>query len=184
MVKLLPAVRPSLNDRHLGDWIHHPSRRMQQSPRLSAFALAHLPRHHACPAFVAASLPRHSICAAQHPPNIVHPERSEVPCAIARLVRDESAFLFRSVTSALAASQSPVDTTRVLPYSAPANDFANPSPPSSSRHRAALDEVCIADSLTQDSHHPLAQRPSGFFVFRAQVAQTLLSVHHFNIGTM
>jgi hypothetical protein len=25
--------------------------------------------------------------------------------------------------------------------------------------------VCIADSLTQASHHPLAQRPSGFFVF-------------------
>jgi hypothetical protein len=59
-----------------------------------------------------------------------------------------------------------VDTIHRLPYSAPANESASPSPPSSSRHSAAFDEVCIADSLTQDSHHPLAQRPSGFFVFK------------------
>ena len=79
--------------------------------------------------------------------NNCHPERSE-----------GSAFRFLSTIS-------PVDTIRRLPYSASANDFANPSPPSSSRHSAALDELCVADSLTQDSHHPLAQRPSGFFVF-------------------
>jgi hypothetical protein len=40
--------------------------------------------------------------------------------------------------------ESPVDTIAFILYSARANDLANPSPPSSSRHSAAFDEVCIA----------------------------------------
>ncbi len=126
-----PLNLPLLDVLCLGDWIHLPSDKMQESRPTQ----------------------RSTIQSTR--PNHCHHERSEVLCAIAcllrdvlfgiaRLLRDESAFLFRSVTSAPAASQSPVDTTRVLPYSAPANEPANPSPPSSSRHSAALDEVCIA----------------------------------------
>jgi hypothetical protein len=138
---------------HLGDWIHPPSPRMQQSPRFPADTSALSPCRLSA-TFLAASLPRHSAGCTHQPTNISNPERSE-----------GSAFLLATIASPLAPSHSAVDTSRVLPYSAPANEPANPSPPSSSRHRAALDEVCIADSLTQDSHHPLAQRPSGFFVF-------------------
>src|ERR1700755_3127803 len=97
------------DDLHLGDWIHDPYPRMQESPVPPPIAI---------------------------PPECIgecHPERSE-----------ESA-LFGSITPTLSPVRSTVDTTRVLPYSAPANDFANPSPPSSSRHSAAFDEVCIAD---------------------------------------
>ena len=107
---LSPLIDTSfLDDMRLGDWIHHPSHRLQQS---------------------------HAASRAERPStarNICHPERSE-----------GSAFLLASITSTLAASQSPVDTSPFLPYSAPANDFASPSPPSSSRHSAALDDVCIA----------------------------------------
>src|SRR5580704_3561556 len=142
------------NDMHLGDWIHPPSSRMQQSPRFPADTSALSPCRLSA-TFIAASLPRHSAGCTHQPKNICNPER-----------REGSAVLPRRATSTTVARQSAVDTTHRLPYSAPANEPANPSPPSSSRHRAALDEVCIADSLTQDSHHPLAQRPSGFFVFR------------------
>jgi hypothetical protein len=46
--------------------------------------------------------------------------------------------------SAAIKRDSAVDTLHRLPYSALGNEFTNPSPPSSSRHSAALDEVCIA----------------------------------------
>ncbi len=94
---------------HLGDWIHDPYPRMQESP-----------------------VP---------PPTAIPPERLG-ECYPER--NEGSAFLSGSIIPTLLPSQSPVDTTRVLPYSAPANDFASPSPPSSSRHSAALDDVCIA----------------------------------------
>jgi hypothetical protein len=117
---------------HLGDWIHPPSSRMQQSPRFPADTSALSPCRLSA-TFIAASLPRHSAGCTHQPTNICNPERSE-----------GSAFLLATIASPLAPSHSPVDTTRVLPYSAPANDFASPSPPSSSRHSAALDDVCIA----------------------------------------
>jgi len=120
------------NDMHLGDWIHPPSPRMQQSPRFPADTSALSPCRLSA-TFLAASLPRHSAGCTHQPTNISNPERSE-GCN----------FLSHRATSAPAAQQSAVDTTRVLPYSAPANDFASPSPPSSSRQSAALDDVCIA----------------------------------------
>jgi len=116
VVNLLPPVSPILlaggpilDDKHLRDWIHLPSNRMQESPATAR--TVRIPT-------------RKGIC---------HHERSE-----------GSAFRFLKSALLLAPSQSPVDTTRILPYSAPANDFASPSPPSSSRHSAALDDVCIA----------------------------------------
>jgi hypothetical protein len=97
------------DDLRLGDWIHHRSRRMQQSRPASRPGLPTISTY------------------------ICHPERSE-----------GSAFLFHIATSIPDPHQSAVDTAHRLPYSAPANEFASPSPPSSSRHSAALDDVCIA----------------------------------------
>jgi hypothetical protein len=139
---LIPISAPFgtslFDDLHLADWIHHPSNRMQQSPAPPL------------------SAPR---------PAMSFSCRGGARSARRQHVHDVTAAPLIPERCLTAARHSVVDTTHRLPYSAPANDFANPSPPSSSRHSAAFDEVCIADSLTQDSHHPLAQRPSGFFVF-------------------
>jgi hypothetical protein len=69
-------VASLMDDIRLGDWIHHPSNRMQQSPRF--------------PAFVAAGSPRHAASPEQHPPNACHPERSEGSAFFSRIAPKRS----------------------------------------------------------------------------------------------
>ncbi len=65
------------DDMHLGDWIHHPSGRMQQSPRLSAHVAPDTSRHSPLFAFVPVGLPHHFTIAPHQPIRICHPEQSE-----------------------------------------------------------------------------------------------------------
>ncbi len=131
------------DDLHLGDWIHHPSNRMQESPA-PPLAAPRLAISFSC---------KGGACSARR-------QREHDLTAEPRIPQ-------RCRT---AAHQSSVDTTRRFPYSAPANDFASPSPPSSSRHSAALDDVCIAIRY----HTVLITRwrngPAGFLFLRPLIS--------------
>ena len=75
VVNLAPLAASPIDVVRLGDWIHLPPNKMQQS-----------------------RLPRRSTIHSPHP-NSCHPERSGVLCGSARLLRDESAFCSPSVTA-------------------------------------------------------------------------------------